>query len=66
MGGGVCILPSSLDHLFPIRSSAYVSPVIMYFPVSPVAPPYRITFDFDTKKAKIKVSLCHNKKRERN
>ena len=43
-----CYLPSSLDHLFPIKSSPYVSPVIMYFPVSPVAPPNKITFDFDT------------------
>lgn len=41
-------LPSSFAHLKQIRSSAYVSPVMMYFPVSPVAPPNRITFDFDT------------------
>ena len=26
-----------------------MSPVIIYFPVSPVAPPKRTTFDFDTK-----------------
>lgn len=31
-----------------MRSRAYVSPVIMYFPVSPVAPPNKITFDFET------------------
>ena len=41
-------LPSSLLHLLEMRSSAYVSPVIMYFPVSPVAPPKMTTFDFDT------------------
>jgi hypothetical protein len=28
--------------------NVYVSPVITYFPVSPVAPPNKITFDFDT------------------
>ena len=42
-------LPSSLLHLLLIRSRAYVSPVMMYFPVSPVAPPKITTFDFDTK-----------------
>ena len=42
-------LPSSFDHLFPIKSSPYVSPVIIYFPVSPVAPPNRITLDLETK-----------------
>ena len=41
-------LPSSLDHLLEIRSRAYVSPVMMYLPVSPVAPPKMTTFDFET------------------
>ena len=31
-----------------MRSNVYVSPVIMYLPVSPVAPPKRTTLDFDT------------------
>ena len=42
-------LPSSLLHLLEIRSRAYVSPVMMYFPVSPVAPPKITTFDLETK-----------------
>ena len=46
MNGG---LPSSLVHLFDIKSNAYVSPVIMYFPVSPVAPPNNTTFPFETR-----------------
>lgn len=41
-------LPSSLLHLLEMRSSAYVSPVIMYLPVSPVAPPKMTTLDFET------------------
>jgi hypothetical protein len=45
----VSFLPSNLVHLFEIKSKAYVSPVIIYFPVSPVAPPNNTTFDFDTK-----------------
>ena len=41
-------LPSSLLHLLPIRSSTYVSPVIIYLPVSPVAPPNITIFDLET------------------
>jgi len=41
-------IPSSLVHLDEIKSNAYVSPVIIYFPVSPVAPPNNTIFDFDT------------------
>jgi hypothetical protein len=41
-------LPSNLVHLYEIRSRAYVSPVIIYFPVSPVAPPNNITLDLET------------------
>jgi hypothetical protein len=41
-------VPSSLVHLNEIRSNAYVSPVMIYFPVSPVAPPKSTTLDFET------------------
>ena len=46
-------LPSSLDHLLEIRSRAYVSPVMMYLPVSPVAPPKMTTLDFETAREKL-------------
>ena len=36
---GCVHLPSSLVQVFEIRSREYASPVIMYLPVSPVAPP---------------------------
>jgi hypothetical protein len=41
-------VPSSFVHLNEIKSNVYVSPVIIYLPVSPVAPPKRTTFDLDT------------------
>ena len=37
-----------MDHFEEMRSRAYVSPVMMYLPVSPVAPPKITTFDLET------------------
>lgn len=41
--------PSNFYHLLDIMQKLYESPVITYFPVSPVAPPKRTILVFETK-----------------
>jgi len=58
-GAGAIPPPSSFIHFFDGRSSMYVSPVMTYFPVSPVAPPNMTAFFFETYvKRSYRVSLC--------
>ncbi len=51
----IIILLSNFFHIFVSISKEYVSPVIMYFPVSPVAPPNKIALFFE-----IRVIVCPN------
>ena len=48
LGDGAIPAPSNFYHLKVIIQRVYVSPVITYLPVSPVAPPNKITLDLDT------------------
>ena len=48
LGDGAIPEPSNFYHFAVIMHRIYMSPVMTYFPVSPVAPPKRTTLDFET------------------